>query len=238
MGGATADVASRVAAVRARIADAASRAGRRADEIVLVAAAKTRTAAEAAAVVAAGVTDLGHNYVQEAAAMRAEVTAPATWRLIGPLQRNKANQALRTFDTIDSVHHAALANALAQRAERAGRRVEVLLQVRLGDEDTKSGAAPEELEELLRTVQLLPALHCLGFMTIPPPAGIDQARRWFAELRGLAERLRERSGLPLPILSMGMSHDFEAAIAEGATHIRLGTALFGPRPAAGQEGGD
>ncbi len=230
MGQAAAEsVASRVATVRERIAAAASTAGRRPGDVVLVAAAKTRTADEVWQAIAAGVTAIGHNYVQEAAAMRPLVTAAATWRLIGPLQRNKANQALRVCDTIDSVQNAALAEALGQRAERAERVVDILLQVHLGDEPTKSGAAPEELPRLLQTVQLMPSLRCLGLMTIPPPAGIGPTRRWFGELRELAERLRAESGLPLPHLSMGMSHDYEAAIAEGATHVRLGTALFGPR---------
>jgi len=222
-------VASRVAAVRERIAVAASAAGRPPGEVVLVAAAKTRSAGEVAEVIAAGVTDIGHNYVQEAAAMRPDVDASATWRLIGPLQRNKINHALRCCDTIDSVHNASLITALAERAERADRVVEILIQVRLGDEASKSGAAPDEVEELLRTAQPMASLRCLGFMTIPPPAGIDQTRRWFAGLRELAERLRASSGLPLPYLSMGMSHDYEAAVAEGATHVRIGTALFGPR---------
>jgi pyridoxal phosphate enzyme (YggS family) len=218
-----------VAAVRERIAAAAGRAGRDPQDIVLVAAAKSRSVDEVVEAVVAGVSSIGPNYVQEAAAMRPQVDAAATWRLIGPLQRNKVNQALRVCDTVDSVHSPELAQAIGQRAERARRIVEVLLQVRLGDEDTKSGAAPEDVPRLLESVQLMPWLRCLGLMTIPPPAEIVVTRKWFAALREMADELRAASDLSLPILSMGMSHDFEAAIEEGATHVRVGTALFGPR---------
>ena len=222
-------VADRVTEVRSRIAMAARRAGRDPQDIVLIAAAKSRTPDELEQAITAGVSAIGHNYVQEAAAMRPQIAGAATWRLIGPLQRNKVNQALRACDTVDSVHTAKLAESIGIRAERAQRIVEVLLQVRLGEEDSKSGAAPDEVPELLASVQLMPWLRCLGMMTIPPPAEIVETRRWFASLRAMADDVRSRSGLPLPILSMGMSHDFEAAIEEGATHVRIGTALFGPR---------
>lgn len=222
-------IAERVAAVRARIAAAAVAAGREPAEIRLVAAAKTRTAGEVAEVIAAGVGEIGHNYVQELAAMRPAVVPAATWRLIGPLQKNKINAALRCCETIDSLHSAELAVALESRAARAERVVEVLVQVQLGGEATKSGVTPADLEQLLEVMQPMPHLRCLGLMTIPPPGAVGEARRWFAELRSIADRLRAAAGLALPYLSMGMSHDFEAAIGEGATHLRLGTALFGPR---------
>ncbi|MCC7493930.1 MAG: YggS family pyridoxal phosphate-dependent enzyme [Fimbriimonadaceae bacterium] len=222
--------AARLAALRARIAAAAARAGRSPDHVTLVAAVKTRTAAEVAPLLAAGLTELGHNYVQEAAAMRAALPTPAVWRLIGPLQRNKVGAALRCCDVVDSLDSPDLATALAARCERDGRAtVDVLLQVRLGEESTKAGVAPAAVAALLAMVQQTPHLRCLGLMTMPPPPSVEPSRPHFARLRGLAEELRAASGLPLPVLSMGMSADYEDAILEGATHVRVGTALFGPR---------
>lgn len=223
------DAGSRVAEVQGRIAAAAARAGRSAADVTLVAAAKTRTAEQVAEVIAAGVRQIGHNYVQEAQAMRPELPAPAAWRLIGHLQRNKAKDALALFDVIDSLDSERLAKALDRQAAEAGREVPVLLQVRLGGEETKSGVEPAAVEPFLEVVQQTAHLRCLGLMTMPPPASADESRRWFGQLRELAERLRAHSGLPLRELSMGMSGDYEVAIEEGATLVRVGTALFGPR---------
>ena len=225
------DLTQRVAAIRDRVAAAAARSGRAADDITIVAAAKTRSAAEIEAVIAAGVTSIGHNYVQEATAQRPLVTGPATWRLIGPLQTNKINATLRCCDTVDTLHTVELAAELDARVQRQGRAPwPVLLQIRLGGEATKSGCDPSEAESVLTAVQQMPGLLCLGLMTMPPPGEVDASRRWFGQLRELAVRLRAQTGLALPVLSMGMSEDFELAVEEGATHVRLGTALFGPRP--------
>ncbi|NUQ01322.1 MAG: YggS family pyridoxal phosphate-dependent enzyme [Armatimonadetes bacterium] len=221
-------LASRVAEVRERIRAAAARGGRAAAEITVVAAAKTRRPEEAQALVDGGVRELGHNYVQEAAAMWPQVQG-ARWRMIGPLQRNKVNQALGLFDSLDTLADEALARRLQERCEEQGRRLEVLLQIRLGGEATKSGLEPETAERFLNLVQQMPCLQCLGLMTMPPPGEVAVTRRFFGELRELAERLRRQGGVTLPVLSMGMTDDYEVAIEEGATHVRLGTALFGPR---------
>ena len=223
------DITQRVLEVQQRIAAAAARSGRAASDITLVAAAKTRTAAEIDAVIAAGVTEIGENYAQEAAEQKPGVTLPARWRMIGHLQQNKANLALEVFDTLDSLDSAKLAGRLSRRLEELGSELEVLVQVRLGGEDSKSGVEPVDLHGLLTTVQQTPHLRCLGLMTMPPPGDLELMRRYHAELRNLAEREREQTGLLLEVLSMGMSHDYEVAIAEGATQVRIGTALFGPR---------
>jgi pyridoxal phosphate enzyme (YggS family) len=223
-------IGARVREAHDRIAAAAARAGRSADAVTLVAATKTQPPTVVAAALAAGVDELGENYVQEAAAKRPAVGQPARWRLIGPLQRNKAGAALALFDTIDTLADLRVAQALARRCEqRGGAPREVLVEVHLGEEPTKAGVAPAAAEELLVGLQLLPGLRCLGLMTMPPPVPADEGRRYFAALASLARELAARTGLALPVLSMGMSHDYEVAIEEGATHVRLGTALFGPR---------
>ncbi|HAZ62470.1 MAG TPA: YggS family pyridoxal phosphate-dependent enzyme [Armatimonadetes bacterium] len=229
------DIAARTAELQARIAAAAARSGRQATAVRLVAAAKGRTRAEIDAALAAGVEVLGLNYVQEAEALRAEVTRPATWHMIGPLQRNKIGAALRAFERIDTIHALRLAQGLDRRwrsEERAGQ-LPVLLAIRIGGEASKTGADPDAAAELLAAVQLLGTLDCQGLMTMPPPGPPEECRRHFAALRALAERLRVESGLALPVLSMGMSADFEVAIEEGATEVRLGTTLFGPRSSPG-----
>ncbi|MBI2300853.1 MAG: YggS family pyridoxal phosphate-dependent enzyme [Armatimonadetes bacterium] len=223
------DIAARVAEIRDRIARAAESAGRAAGEVTLVAAAKTRSAAEVDSAIAAGVTDIGENYVQEAEDKRARVAGAATWRMIGHLQRNKAGAAAAAFDTADTIDSARLAEALERRLAGSGRIIDVLMEIHLGGEASKSGVEPAGAHELLNVLQQMPSLRCLGVMTMPPPAAPETARRWFSELRELAECLRRSSGLPLRVVSMGMSQDFEAAVAEGATHVRIGTALFGPR---------
>jgi hypothetical protein len=226
-------VAERVAEVRQRIAAAAARAGRDPGEVTLVAASKTRSAEEVAAAAEAGIVEFGENYVQEAAPKRAALEAlgvSAYWRMIGHLQRNKAAQAVEVFDVVDSLDSPRLGRALQARAEQGvTAAVEVLLQIRLGGEPSKWGVEPSGADELLKMVQQMPLLRCLGLMTMPPPSSVAETRRYFVELRELAEGLRERSGLPLPVLSMGMSQDYDVAVEEGATHVRIGTALFGPR---------
>jgi pyridoxal phosphate enzyme (YggS family) len=230
-----ATIADRVVEIRQRMAAAAARAGRAPRDVTLLAAAKTRSPAEIDAAVAAGVDAVGHNYVQEAAATRPLVTRAAPWRLIGALQRNKAALAAGgLFEAVDTVDRAALADSLSRRREEAGLApLEVLIEVHLGDEASKAGVGAEEAEALLAHVQLLPGLKCLGVMTLPPPGEAQAMRPWFAALAVLAERLRAASGLPLPVVSMGMSGDYEVAIEEGATLVRLGTVLFGPRDSVG-----
>lgn len=236
MGGAaeTAGIAANVARVRERIARAAARAGRRPEEIRLVAAAKQQPPEKVQAAVAAGVAHIGENYVQEAAAKREQVAGQVCWHLIGHLQRNKAGPAARIFDIVQTVDTPRLAQALGRHAQAAGRVLEVLVQVNTSGEATKSGAAPDEAEALVEVAAGTPGLRLSGLMTIgsfhPDP---EQGREEFRLLVELAGKLETRTGLVLPWLSMGMSHDFEVAIEEGANLVRVGTAIFGPRGSGG-----
>jgi len=240
-------LAPRLAALRERIAAAARRAGRDPAEVTLVGVAKRMPAERVVEAVAAGLGDVGENYVQEAKEKRAAVEAALAmrgvptprWHGIGRLQRNKARDAVATFDVVHGVDRAELATELARRAAadpaRAGRPLEVLLQVSLCGEPQKGGADPEALPALLEACAKQEALAVTGLMTIPADGLAPEAlRAVFARLRETARALR---GLPggagLTKLSMGMSGDFETAIEEGATHVRVGTALFGPR-----EGGE
>ena len=220
------DIRANLERVRERIARAAERAGRRAGDVTLVAVSKTVEAARVREAIAAGVTALGENRVQEARAKIAEIGRPVPWHLIGHLQTNKAKDALELFDVIHSLDRLELAAELDRRARQRGRDVVTLLQVNVGGETSKGGVAPDEVGRALEAIAKLERVLVRGLMTIPPEVErAEQARGWFRMLRELAERhdLRE--------LSMGMSGDFEVAIEEGATLVRVGTAVFGPRPA-------
>jgi pyridoxal phosphate enzyme (YggS family) len=231
-------LAERVAAVREAIAAAARRAGRDPSTVRVVAVTKTFPPAVVTAALAAGLEDVGENYVQEARAKRRAVGPRGTWHLIGGLQRNKVRAAVATFDWVHTVDSPALARALAAEAARAGRRLPVLFQVNVTGEPSRRGVQPEALAALAREVLALPALRLEGLMAIPPP-GLEAERRRlaFRSLRELRERTQDRLGVELPHLSMGMSDDFAIAIEEGATLVRLGRALFGPRgPGSWREG--
>jgi hypothetical protein len=225
------EIRARVARVRERIAAAAVRAGRRPEEIRLVAVAKLVEAERVKEAIAAGVTEVAENYVQEAAAKREQIPDPVRWHLIGHLQSNKAAKAVSIFDIVHTVDTPHIARLLGRHAAEAGRALEVLLQVNTSGEGTKSGIAPEEADRLLEAVAAVEGLRVRGLMTIgrwdPDP---EKARGEFRLLAGLARDLEERFGLDLSWLSMGMSHDFEVAIEEGATLVRVGTGIFGPRP--------
>ena len=219
------DVAGNLERVRDRLARAAERAGRQPREILLIAVSKTVDVERIRAAVAAGVGALGENRVQEAKGKIAELGRPAAWHLIGHLQSNKVKDAVELFDVIHSLDRVELARELERRAGARGQVVETLLQVNVGAEASKGGVAPDAVAEALDTIGKLPHVRVRGLMTIPPEVERpDDARRWFSQLRELGERhgLRE--------LSMGMSHDFEVAVEEGATMVRVGTAIFGPRP--------
>jgi pyridoxal phosphate enzyme (YggS family) len=224
-------IAANLVHIRERIAAAAARVGRSADEVTLVAVSKTFPAEAIRAAWEAGVRHFGENRVQEWEAKQPALAGlDATWHLVGHLQSNKARRAARLFDCVDSVDSAALAEKLDRAAAEAGRRLRVLLEVRLAPEETKHGAEPDDAPSLAEGVAALPQLDLAGLMAIPPYlAAPEQVRPHFARLRGLRDRIAAQLDRPLPVLSMGMSHDFEVAIAEGATEIRLGTALFGPR---------
>lgn len=224
-------VAAQLQAVRARIAEAARRAGRPPETIRLICVTKTASPAQIREALAAGATDLGENRVQAARPRIAEIgRLPAgqagpgdlRWHLIGALQRNKAKTALECFDWIQSVDRVELAEALERHAAAAGRTVPVLVEVNTSREPTKHGVAPEQVGPLLAALRPLAHLDVQGLMTMAPVvAQPEQARPYFRRLRELAAQFQ------LPELSMGMSHDFEVAVEEGATMVRIGTAIFG-----------
>lgn len=219
------DVRAELERVRERIARAAERAGRSAEDVVLVGVSKTVDVGRIREAVAAGLGALGENRVQEARAKIAEIGRPVAWHLVGHLQTNKVKDALELFDVIHAVDRIELARELDRRARARGRSVDVLVQVNVGAEPTKGGWPPDAVGVALEATARLDGLKVRGLMTIPPAVErAEEARGWFRQLRALAERHR------LPELSMGMSGDFEVAIEEGATMVRVGTAIFGPRP--------
>jgi len=219
--------------IQERIANAAARSGRRAEDITLIGVSKTHPAIAIQEAYQAGVRHFGENRVQEWEVKRVGTNnLAATWHLIGHLQSNKAAKAAKLFHTVDSVDDFALAQKLDRaRAEvTSSGKLRVLLEVRMEKEGTKSGVEIEALPELAERVAALPHLDLAGLMCIPPYLfETEQARPYFRRLRELRDELRTKLSLPLPVLSMGMSHDFEVAIEEGATEARLGTALFGGR---------
>ncbi len=227
-------VAENLERVQERIRAAARRAGR-ADEVTLVAVTKGVPPERIAEAYRAGVRHFGENHVQEFDDKRARLgLPPATWHMVGHLQTNKARRAVELFDRVDSLDSLRLAEKLAAASQALGRTLPVLIQVHLGEEETKHGIEPGDLGPLVEQIARLDGLSLEGLMTIPPylePA--ERVRPYFRRLRELAEEIGRRR-LPrvaMKELSMGMSHDFEVAIEEGATQVRLGTALFGPRPA-------
>jgi PLP dependent protein len=225
-------VAERLARINARIADACRRAGRPAGGVVLVGASKLQPAALLAEAWQAGLKVLGENRVQEALAKSRELPPGIEWHLIGPLQSNKVRPALDLFRTIHSVDRHGIAEALDREAGARGLEISGFLEVNLGDEASKHGFAPERLAEEALPLSRLRHLRIVGLMAIPPQSGSpEDSRPWFRRLRELRDGLAARPewrGFP-GWLSMGMSDDFEVAIEEGATHVRVGTALFGPR---------
>jgi pyridoxal phosphate enzyme (YggS family) len=226
------DIAENVRRIRERVDAAASRVGREPDEIVLVAASKRQPASAVIAAATAGINDFGENYVQEGARKRSEVEQTAqgkAWHLIGHLQTNKANAAVDSFDLIQTVDSARLARLLDEAAAQLGKVQPVLVQVRLGDEPTKTGAPAVEIDAVMDAVLGASHLRLRGLMGIAP-VGAD-GRPYYAWLR---ERFEKLSPEHRAILSMGMSDDFEAAIEMGATLVRVGTAIFGPRPSLDQ----
>ncbi len=220
----------RLEIVRTRIAAAARRAGRDPASIRLVLASKAQPSDVIRAAARAGARDFGENYVQEAIAKRAELAdlTEIRWHLIGHLQTNKVKAAARTFALIHSVDSVRLAEALG-RAQPSPR-VRALIEVNLGAEASKSGVAPDGITAILDAAR--EKIEIEGLMTIPPPAAsAETTRRYFARLREMRDRLAVQSGLALSELSMGMTDDFEIAIEEGATIVRIGRAVFGERTA-------
>jgi len=215
--------------VRARIVEAARRAGRDPSDITLVAVTKVHPVEAIREAYEAGQRVFGENYVQELSAKAAalEDLPDLTFHFIGHLQRNKAKDVVRVGAVVETVDSPRLAKALAKRAEAAGRKLEVMAQVNVGGEASKSGCAPEEVAALVAAIRGEDALVLRGLMSIPPPTeDPNDSRPYFARLRALGEEHAPGLGL-----SMGMSHDLDVAVEEGATHVRVGTAIFGPRPA-------
>lgn len=229
-------VADRLRATHARIEAACAAHGRDPAGVRLVAVSKRQPDLRLREAYAAGHRDFGENYVQELERKRLLLPDDAHWHLIGHLQRNKAKRVTEAFlvHTLDSER---LARALSDAARAAGRRVPVLVEVNLAAEATKTGVSAEGAPALVVEASRLPGLEVRGLMCVPPPG---QGPAYFAQLASLARVLRAETGLALPELSMGMSDDFEDAIRAGATLIRVGTALFGPRPAppSGSGGAD
>ena len=226
-----ADIADRLAGVRRRVAATAVGCGRDPQSITLIAVGKKFPAEIVRMAVEAGAVDIGENRVQEAMAKRPEVPG-AKWHLIGPLQRNKARAALEVFDIVHTLDRSELADRLQfLLGERwPGRRLDVLVEVNIGSEPQKAGALPGVAADLLRHALGCDRLAVRGLMAIPPWEEDPEASRpHFRALRELRDELQRDVGVALPELSMGMSHDFEVAIAEGASMVRVGTAIFGPR---------
>lgn len=233
------EIAERLRGLRARMARAAERSGRSPEAVGLVGVSKRKPARLIVAAVRAGLRDVGESYVQEALTklpgVRAELESAGLGaprcHFVGRLQSNKAREAVQLFDVVESLDRPSLARELSRRAQRLGRRLPVLLQVDLADEEQKGGVSEAELPALLELCSKLPGLSVEGLMTLPPAAAEPEASRpFFARLRRLRDALRDRAaGAGLRELSMGMSADFEIAIEEGATWVRVGTALFGAR---------
>ena len=216
--------------LREKISSAARAACRDPAAIALIGVAKSQSQERIAAAVDAGLADLGENYVQEAQAHAARLAGHALrWHFIGALQSNKTRLVAETFDWVHTVDRARIAERLSEQRPPSLPPLAVCIQVRLGDEPTKGGVLPAELSALAERVAGLPRLALRGLMALPPEeTDVVRQRRWFAMLRRLLEELNG-AGHRLDALSMGMSGDFAAAIAEGATHVRIGTALFGAR---------
>lgn len=200
--------------------------------VELAAAAKTRTPKEIVEAIEAGVRIIGENYVQEAQTAKAAVGSRCAWSLIGHLQSNKAKKAVEIFDMVETVDSIELARELDKRCAASGRSLDILLEINSGEEGQKAGVRPADAEALLRAAAVLPNLRLRGLMTMGPFEGDpEDSRPYFRTTRELFARFRDL-GLPgaeMAVLSMGMSHSYRVAIQEGATRVRIGTAIFGPR---------
>jgi hypothetical protein len=224
------DVADNLVRVRERVARAEERAGRPPGSVKIIAVSKTKPAALVSEAIRAGVTNVGENYVQEAAGkIDAVGRFNARWHLIGHLQRNKVARAVELFDLLHTIDSLAVADALDRQGAKRAQPVHILIEVNAGGEASKSGLAPERVSELVAQLNARTHLRVEGLMTVPPPvSAAAQARPYFIMLRRLREQLAQ-SVATITELSMGMSEDFEVAIEEGATMVRIGRAIFGAR---------
>lgn len=230
----TAAITKRLEEVKRRIQRAAQASGRNLSDIRLVAVSKTCSTEAIRAAAAAGVTDIGENYIQEAREKHELLQdVPVKWHLIGHLQTNKARYAVRMFDLVHTVDSFRLALELDRCARKLNKVQAVLIQVNVAGEATKSGIPPEQALPLVKEMAALECVQVQGLMTMPPFFNEpERVRPFFAELRRLRERIRQQAvpNVCMDELSMGMTGDFEAAVAEGATLVRIGTAIFGDRP--------
>ena len=217
--------------IRQQVSRAAMRAGRNASEIEIIAVSKTFSAEAVRDAYDAGLRAFGENRVQEWDEKRATLAdLAATWHMIGHVQTNKARKVVQLFNRVDSVDREEIARKLDTGAAETGKRLEVLIEVHLGGEASKSGVEESELSRLAEIVASLTNLKLLGLMTVPPYFDeTEKVRPYFRRLRELRDATGARLRVELPVLSMGMSHDFEIAIEEGATEVRIGTAIFGGR---------
>ena len=225
-------IADNLARVKERMAEAAIRSGRRPDSVKLVGVTKTVEVDRIKEAVSAGLQIVGENYIQEARDKIRELGSPVNWHFVGRLQTNKAKYAVRLFDLIQTVDSFRLAKELNRRTQPLGRAIPILIQINLASETSKGGVNPTQCLSLIKQVSTLEYLQVRGLMTMPPffhqP---ERARPYFAQLRKLSQEITEAQlpGIEMNELSMGMSGDFETAIEEGATLIRVGTAIFGER---------
>jgi hypothetical protein len=226
------DVGTNWQRVHDQVAEVDRKAGRESDAVRIVAVSKTKPVDLIQQAILAGATNIGENYVQEAAEKISCITAPVTWHMIGHLQRNKAGRAADLFDLIHTLDSSALGEALARHGERRERPVRALIEVNIAGETTKHGVAANGVEALLATLADRRWLFIDGLMTVPPAGqSPEDARPYFRRLRELRDRLvaHTADNAPLRELSMGMSDDFRVAIEEGATMVRIGRAIFGER---------
>lgn len=223
-------IAENLERVREQIAQAAARAGRVAEEIELVAITKTHPAEKVHEAIEAGQTLFGESRVQEARAKIPELPSNLRWHFVGHLQKNKIRHALPLFEMIHSVDSLGLAQEINRIAEEQGMHPRVLLEVNVAGEGSKFGFSPDKLRDQMEELLALPRLSILGLMTIPPLAKEAEAsRKYFVQLRELRDRLQTEFHMDLAQLSMGMTEDFAVAVEEGATLVRVGTAIFGER---------
>ena len=224
------DVAANLEVVQSRVAAAIAKAGRAPADVQLIAVSKKQDAEKVRAVFDAGQPIFGESKVQEARAKIPLLPSAVRWHFIGHLQKNKIRHALPLFEMFHSVDSIALAQDMQRIADEEGVRPRVLLEVNVAGEGSKFGFAPEKLKAEMEAMLQLGRLEIEGLMTIPPfAAEAEESRGYFVQLRELRDRLEQQFGLKLPTLSMGMSNDYEVAIEEGATFVRVGTAIFGER---------
>ena len=223
-------IKTRIEQIQARIVAAAGRAGRDPDHVTLLPATKKQNVDTLREVIECGICHFGENRVQEALPKVSALPPAVKWDFIGGLQSNKARQVVGVFDLIHSVDSLKLAAEINKRASQRGIHQKILLEINVGGEAGKHGIAPEDASSLLTEINAFDQIEVHGLMTVPPfRENLEAVRPFFRQLRELRDELEQQEGYGLPVLSMGMTHDFEIAIEEGATVVRVGTAIFGAR---------